>query len=181
MSLILGILDSGGAAAGGGASYESIASATGTGSSGTITFSSIPSDYKHLQIRGTSYDGTGFSVRMRFNGDTGSNYAWHRLTGTGASATAGGAASETDISIINTNGNTSSYPASLIVDIHDYASTTKNKTSRTFTGLDENNTNGEVSLRSGLWQSTAAITSISILTNGNFTNLTKLALYGIKG
>jgi hypothetical protein len=30
--------------------YESIASATGTGSSATITFSSIPSTYQHLQI-----------------------------------------------------------------------------------------------------------------------------------
>jgi len=32
-------------------SYESIASATGTGSSNTITLSSIPSTYKHLQLR----------------------------------------------------------------------------------------------------------------------------------
>ena len=31
-------------------SFESIATATGTGSSGVITFSSIPSTYKHLQI-----------------------------------------------------------------------------------------------------------------------------------
>jgi hypothetical protein len=162
-------------------SYESIASATGTGSSGTITFNSIPQTYTHLQIRGTSYDGTGYSVRMRFNNDSGSNYAWHRLTGTGASATAGAATSNTDMVIINTNGNVSDYPASLIIDIHDYASTTKYKTARTFDGLGQNDTGGEVELRSGLWMSTSAITRIDILTNGSFTNLTRLALYGIKG
>jgi len=57
-------------------SYESIASASGTGSSGTITFSSIPSTYTHLQIRGigrNSYPST--QVNVRFNSDTGSNYA----------------------------------------------------------------------------------------------------------
>jgi hypothetical protein len=162
-------------------SFESIASATGTGSSGTISFTSIPSTYKHLQIRGTSYDGAGYSVRMRFNSDTGNNYAWHRITGTGASVTAGGAGGYSEMIIINTNGNVDSQPASLIIDIHDYASTTKYKTSRTFDGLGQNNTGGEVELRSGLWQSTSAITRIDILTNGSFTNLTRLALYGIKG
>jgi hypothetical protein len=40
MSLILGILDSGGAAAGGGTSYESIATATPSGTS-TVTFSFV--------------------------------------------------------------------------------------------------------------------------------------------
>jgi len=38
-------------------SYEYIATATGTGSSPTITFSSIPQGYTHLQIRGTGVDG----------------------------------------------------------------------------------------------------------------------------
>jgi hypothetical protein len=163
-------------------SFESIASVVGTSSSTTISFDSIPADYKHLQIRGTSYDGTGYSVRMRFNNDSGSNYARHFLTGTGASANAGGSGSELDMVVINTNGNTSDYPASLIVDIYDYASTTKYKTARTFTGLSQNDTSGEVSLRSGLWMSTSAITSIQLLINGaSFTNLTRLALYGIKG
>ena len=163
-------------------SFESIASVVGTSSSTTISFNSIPSDYKHLQIRGTSYDGTGYSVRMRFNNDSGSNYARHFLTGTGANAFAGGSGSELDMVIMNTNGNTSDYPTSAIIDIHDYTSTTKYKTTRTFTGLSQNDTSGEVSLRSGLWLSTAAVTSIQIIINGaSFTNLTRLALYGIKG
>ena len=59
-------------------SFDSIASATGTGSSGTITFSSIPQTYKHLQIRGIGRLDVvtgGVSTRIRLNGDTTSNYA----------------------------------------------------------------------------------------------------------
>ena len=71
-------------------SYESIATATGTGSSATITFSSIPSTYEHLQIRFTG-KGTGSAevdTSIRFNSDTGSNYAWHQVYGYGTSAAA---------------------------------------------------------------------------------------------
>ena len=45
-------------------SFESIATVSGTGSSGTITFSSIPATYKHLQIR---YIGKTNDVKFRFN------------------------------------------------------------------------------------------------------------------
>ena len=162
-------------------SFESIATVTGTGSSGTVSFTSIPATYKHLQIRGTFFDGTGYSVKMRFNSDTGSNYAYHGLTGTGATANGTAGANPIDFMvIINTNGNVTNIPAVAIIDIHDYASTTKNKTTRTFNGRDENGS-GEVELRSGLWQSTSAITRIDISVNGSFTNVTQLALYGIKG
>ena len=51
MSLILGILASSGVAAGAANSYESIATVTvGSGGSSTITFSSIPATFTHLQI-----------------------------------------------------------------------------------------------------------------------------------
>lgn len=162
-------------------SYESIQSVTGTGSSGTVSFTSIPATYSHLQIRGTFFDGIGYSVKMRFNSDTGSNYAYHGLKGDGATAYASAGANPIDFMlIISTNGSVTDIPAVAIIDIHDYASTTKNKTIRTFNGRDENGS-GEVELRSGLWQSTSAITRIDISVNGSFTNVTKLALYGIKG
>jgi len=99
-STILGIIASSGAAAGGGASYESIASATGTGSSGTITFSSIPSTYVALQIRYNARDTAAASpglALIRCNGITSASYASHALIGNGASATATGLASTTSI------------------------------------------------------------------------------------
>jgi len=68
--------------------YESIESFTvGSGGQSTITFSVIPSTYKHLQIRGianSQFDGN-LLVRLG-NGsvDTGSNYSWHQVYGIGS-------------------------------------------------------------------------------------------------
>lgn len=189
-STILGIIASGGVAAGGATSYESIATATGTGSSGTITFSSIPSTFKHLQIRGIARDDRALDydiVKMQFNSDTGSNYAYHTLRGNGTAASAGGGASQTYIYASNTSagGNTLSDTMGVfIVDILDYASTTKYKTTRGLAGMDQNFTSSgiqEIRVESGLWMSTSAITSISLITGaGNFTTATQVALYGIK-
>ena len=69
-----------------------------------------------------------------------------------------------------------------IIDIHDYASTTKNETFRIFSGFDNNSTGGRISLRSGLWLDTSAINRLEISTNpgDGFATSTVIALYGIK-
>ena len=168
--------------------YESIASATGTGSSGTITFSSIPSTYKHLQIRINALATGNTSLwRMRFNGDTGSNYSWHYLVGNGtSSASSGGSGSATSmyLSLSGSSGSANLYPTVSIVDIHDYASTTKNKTERHITGFDNNlgTTSSYLEIDSGAWYNTAAITSIEIaILSNSFATTATFALYGIKG
>ena len=172
-------------------SYESIASATGTGSSGTITFSSIPSTYVALQLRCLSRNsatGTGSGdVLLRFNSDSGSNYSYHNLSGNGTTASATGSATQTSIRQDNSstnNGETANIMTVGIIDIHDYASTTKNKTVRTFQGNDNNgNSTGIIRLNSGLWMSTSAINTITLTLNlaNNFTTQSVFALYGIKG
>ena len=193
MSLILGILDSGGAAAST-SSYESIATVNPTGGASTISFTSIPSTYKHLQIRGIVHDnfGTdkapniGFDMGIQFNGDgNGSNYARHHLYGNGSSAVAAGSASSL-ITLPGTNQiSTADYMSVMIIDIHDYAVTTKNKTLRAFNGADANGTgttNRVVALNSGLWMNTAAINQITLVAYGTgFVAPTQFALYGIKG
>lgn len=176
--------------------FESIATATGTGSSSTITFSNIPSGYQHLQIRfiakhtTTAIDETA-PITMTVNGDTGSNYARHRLSGNGATVTASGAATQTSMStVVNICLSSATALADMfgvgIIDIHDYLSTSKNKTIRMFTGAETNRTTaptGLVALQSGLYFATpAAITSLSFITGtGNWTTTTQFALYGIKG
>ena len=62
-------------------SYESIASATGTGSSKTITFSSIPSTYASLQIRINGFTSSSDNWNIRINGDSGTNYTTHYIVG----------------------------------------------------------------------------------------------------
>jgi len=161
----------------------------GTGSSGTITFSSIPQTYKHLQVRAvirSTEAGSGTNYYTNLNGDSGSNYAAHRLQGDGTSATAAGAATQTGIFTGRApgGGTTTGTMAALIFDIHDYASTTKYKTVRQLSGQDSNNTYaGLISLRSGLWQSTSAVTSITFTIDSpaNFSTSTTFALYGMVG
>ena len=168
-------------------SYESIATATvGAGGVSSITFSSIPSTYTHLQIRAlariTFASGFG-SVEYRFNSDTGSNYAWHYLYGDGSSALAGASTSDNVMREINlAAGNlTSGIFSGFVADILDYTNTSKNKTIRTLGGGDANGSGG-INLCSGVWLNTSAITSITI-TASNSSNLAQnssFALYGIK-
>lgn len=166
-------------------SYESIATVTATGSQSTLTFSSIPGTYKHLQIRGIANDGSDNGIVLRFNSDTGANYTQHRLSGNGTSASAAGSTGNSSAANIGwASGATNVYGAS-IIDIIDYASTSKYKTVRTFMGVDANASGGNtgaVYLSSNLWLSTAAVTSVSIIDPVlNFTAGTTFALYGVKG
>jgi hypothetical protein len=166
--------------------YESIATANGTGSSGTITFSSIPSTYKHLQIRyigRNSATGSAFAtIRMRINSYT-SVYPLHRLYGNGASASAYSSTTEVylqDVMEMATNSAATSVYGAGIIDILDYADTNKYKTVRALSGTD-NNGSGEIILGSGLYQQTTAISSITLEANGvNWLTNSSFALYGIK-
>ena len=161
-------------------SYESIASYAPT--SGTsVTFSSIPSSYKHLQLRIISFGDTAVEV-LQFNGDTASNYNRHRLYGNGSTVTASSVAtSSIQLNGASSTGSTT-IGAAMIVDILDYTNTNKNKTVRILEGVDLNGS-GEVGLFSGLWRNnTDAVTSIKIETaSTNYTTGTKISLYGIKG
>lgn len=174
-------------------SFESIASATGTGSSNTITFSSIPGTYQHLQIRyigkSTTSSPAGVAqISMQLNSDTGANYTRHRLIADGVSASAIGVGGVTsfnfETSIPNSDVTLANMHGVGVFDIHDYASTSKNKTLRGFSGSD---VNGQItsylSLSSGLWFATpAVISSITLtLSSGSWTTTSQFALYGIKG
>jgi hypothetical protein len=69
-----------------------------------------------------------------------------------------------------------------VCDILDYTNTNKYKTVRSLSGHDQNGS-GYVTLMSGSWRNTAAITSITILRDSGGANLTQysqFALYGIK-
>lgn len=168
--------------------FESIATASGTGSSGTITFSSISGAYKTLQIRIHALGASGAEnagLYMRFNSDSGSNYSRHLLYGDGTSAGQTGSGSTTEISL-NGYGSTLSAagnPTVGVINIVDYASTTKKKTSRSVVGTDKNNAYAQgIDVWSGNWNDTSAITSISIIgASVNFATTTTISLYGIKG
>jgi hypothetical protein len=157
--------------------YQSIATTTvGSGGASSITFSSIPATYQHLQIRlfsrNSSDNGT---VSMRYNSDSGANYSVHDLYGSGSAAAASATVSGTSV-FASLTGSTQA--AVSIIDILDYADTNKFKTNRSMIGVDYNGS-GYVWFSSGNWRSTAAINSIVL--NATFTQYTSAALYGIKG
>lgn len=166
--------------------FEHIETVTvGSGGAASITFSSIASTYKHLQIRGivrTAQAGPD-ETRIRVNSDTGSNYSAHQLIGNGSSAASYGASSQTFIKIGPTSdsGTTANIFGTMVVDLLDYTSTSKNKTIRSLTGLDTNG-GGSIWLSSGAWLSTSAVTSltISLVVGANLAQNSSLSLYGVK-
>ena len=169
-------------------SYESIATVTvGSGGSSSISFTSIPSTYTHLQIRYIARtNNTGIYGKLTFNSDTtGANYYSHGLTGNGSSASANAWAGSTYSSIVfaaNDFSNIASTFNGGVIDILDYTSTNKNKTVRFLQGSDRNGS-GYIEFGSGGWSATpAAITTINLATSsGSFQEYSQFALYGIRG
>ena len=163
-------------------SYESIATVTvGSGGASNVEFTSIPSTFKHLQIRGLARIATGGSSGIiQFNSDTTTtNYYHHGIEALG-SGTPAGFASNTFPFIISIPSTANMY-AVTVTDILDYTNTNKYKTLRVLTGQEKNST-GELYFVSGLWKNTNAITSILIKPNASsFAEYTQFALYGIKG
>lgn len=168
--------------------YQSIATTTvGAGGSSSITFSSIPATYQHLQIRvlaRSTYAGTGDGYLLKFNGVGGTSYAYHLLIGTGSSAVASASTSAAFIvsGDLPAATETANIFGGLVIDVLDYANSNKYKTTRSLSG-DDRNGSGSVRFISGLFMDTTAISSVSLtlLNGGNFAQYTSAALYGIKG
>jgi hypothetical protein len=168
--------------------FDSLGVVVLTATTASITFSNIPQTYTHLQIRGvhrsTDSGASDVTLVAQFNGDTGSNYSYHRLYGYGSSASADAATSSSSLAIGNvaTDGNTATVYTASISDILDYTSSVKHKTTKSLSGFD-NNSNGSVHVGSGSWRASSitGITSILVKTSGSsFTAGTTISLYGIK-
>lgn len=188
LNSLIGIIASSGGAPASLNSYESIATVNvGAGGATSISFTSIPSTYQHLQIRNMarekpSGDSLYDSLYATFNSDTGSNYSQHFLRGNGSAAQAGGSASQTSTTLggIEQGGNAANIFGAGVIDVLDYANTSKYKTVRSLFGYDANGS-GYIVLASGLWQSTSAITSITMTPVNGIAQYSSFALYGIKG
>jgi hypothetical protein len=168
--------------------FESIATTVITSDTASVTFSSIPQTYKHLQVRCLMRNTEGASgqsgLYMRFNSDTASNYSWHRLYGDGASVTSG-ASTSTSSMLAGIGARTGSLASTFgvaVIDVLDYVNTNKYTTIRGLTGHDTNG-GGYASLGSGNWRNTAAVTTIDLITDATFSfvQYSSFALYGIRG
>jgi hypothetical protein len=164
-----------------------------TSAQSSVTFSGIPTNYTHLQVRMLAQTNRGTvgrdAVGLQFNGDTASNYNSHGFYGDGSAI--GVEANGTDVEItlrnVGTTTTGSAYFGFIIFDVLDYSSTTKYKTVRFTGGVDVNGTvggaGGTATFGSGLYMSTSAVNSINLMPGSGttFSANSHFALYGIKG
>jgi len=188
MAPILGIWASGAQPAANATSFESIATVSvGSGGAADVEFTSIPADYTHLQLRviGRTAKASGNDyAKLTFNNVGGTSYATHYLWGTGSSVQFHAFTSSSFIYLDFVTGTSqlSNSFSAYVLDILDYANTNKNKTVRWLGGQDLNG-DGVIILQSGLFNNTAAISSIKLVPNSatNWLQYSHFALYGIKG
>lgn len=171
--------------------FQIATTTVGAGTAASVTFSSIPQDYTHLQLRLFTQDTRATygitETRISFNGDSSSVYRTHNLFGDGSSTTSN-ATAELGYIILSEGGYGTTTGGTFgvgVADILDYANTNKFKTVRHIAGVDINGTiagyGGRAGLSSGLWRSTSAISSLTLVSqNANFAQYSKISLYGVK-
>lgn len=159
--------------------YTPIASQILSSAASSVTFSNIPQTYTDLVLvcspaQTTQDEG---DLNFRFNSDTGSNYSYTRLSGTGSSAASSRATNSSFIRFEN-NG----YPSNIlgnsnqIVQVMNYSNATTYKTALGRANSAETGLEASVSL----WRNTAAITSITCFMNvGTLKSGSTFNLYGI--
>ena len=176
--------------------YQSIATVNVSADTNSISFTSIPQTYKHLQLRivakntvNVASPAAGNSdITASFNSDTTyTNYYSHATYGDG-----------TDVGVYTTNASTAyatvgsaswnkspqnNIFANSVSDILDYTNTNKYKTIKRFNGGMKGSSGGDIGFASSVWLSTAAITSMTLYNYGtswDFKQYSSFALYGVK-
>lgn len=160
--------------------YDALATVTvPSGGVASVTFSGIPSTYKHLQLRTMWKLSTGTNLIANYNGSGAGNYKTHLLGGDGSSAYAGVTSVSPNAVGLGYAG--ASTISATIADILDYTDTNKYTTTRYLMGDDRNGA-GDVEFGSALWLNTAAINQIVIAGQSGATiqEFSQFALYGIK-
>lgn len=192
--ILLGILNSQ-VEAGGAGAYDLLQTTVLGSNTASVTFSSLGSysAYKHLQVRMvvklSNVAGVA-DLSMRINSDTGSNYAWHNLTGDGSSVSSGASSSTNEIVVGQMAANASDtehHFGSAVLEILDFSNSNKNTTIRALSGALIQSPSvsggalvGRVNLRSSLWNDTAAVTSMSFFGSANILTGSRFSLYGIR-
>lgn len=160
--------------------FESIATLTGAGGGTLITFSNIPQDYQTLQLRIRGVTELGPSAgSIRCNGDTANNYSNIFFEILPSQVAVGQSVNAVSLSpAFRTTSNTAGGNLN-IINFYDYKSTTKLKTVTIFRG--QRDGDNVLYIQQGIYQSTNAINSITLVSAFNFVSQTRVELYGIRG
>jgi hypothetical protein len=161
--------------------FEYIDGTTLTSATQNVTFSSLTTDFTHLQIRISSRSiGGDAGLGMRFNGDTSSgNYTWQR--GYNASSDFGNDSYVAQTP--NSTGENANLFGIALIEIPNYRRTDGKKVSRSWSGYAGNYRAAFLLYQT--WNNTAAITSITFTnqTMGGTSSMaigTQISIYGMK-
>lgn len=171
--------------------YQSIATViVPSGGQSNITFTNIPQNFTHLQLRMICQFSSVGDIDMQFNGDsTSGTYSYHLFYGQGSSAVANATANTNYGAYIGYGAVGTNVFFGAVVDIFDYTNTNKFKVARSLQGVDTNGSGGFAMLNSGMWSKAGTgannsdpITSIKVYSKDavNFQQFSQIALYGIK-
>jgi hypothetical protein len=147
----------------------------------SISFTSIPQTYTHLQIRTTLRSTTTQNyANISINSGTYRQNFWYT---TGGAYTLFNGTSQ-DAAFTKTSSATAGYFSPNIFDIEDYSSTTRNKVVRCMSGGDttySNSTGGNWAFTSLLSMNTAGVSTITLTPlSGNFAQYSQATLYAWK-
>jgi hypothetical protein len=157
--------------------YTPLATVTLGSSAASVTFSSIPATYRDLILVSSIRSASGATITtvgFRLNGDTGSNYSYVFMQGTGSSTGSGSGTLTSGIAAQAENSTLSSFAVS-VANFMDYSATDKHKTVLTRANSPSANTQAWASR----WANTAAVTSIVLVPDFSFVAGSTFNLYGV--
>jgi hypothetical protein len=158
--------------------YEPIATTTLGTAASTITFNSIPATYTDLRLVLLLRSAATQYITFRLNGDSGSNYSYTWMDGSGSAVASGRGTNDSSV-YISQRTITSGQNAFFTLDLFSYAGST-NKTVLITNNQDENGS-GFVGNAVALWRNTAAINTINLTSGVSIYGIgTTATLYGIK-
>lgn len=153
--------------------YTPIANITLASTASSVTFTGIPQNYTDLVLTASGSLTTETAMTLRFNDDSANNYSISYLYGNGTSAIASSEGPQSVVDVFYMDDNQSNTG---IAHIMNYANSTTKKTVISRAAGTESLVISYV----GLWQGTAAITSITVLLDaGSMNSGMTLNLYGI--
>jgi len=154
----------------------------------TYTVSSISGAYRNLLIVGTNLQVAGAGnedLVFRFNGDTGGNYYFSGIGNAAGTVNAIGTAAATSLfgdttsaTVLARTADAASLFGNFSMTIFDYANTSERKNSLLFGGSQGGNSTRYLTQR-GLWNSTAAITSVTFFATTNNLKSGIVRIYGV--
>ena len=170
--------------------FQSISSTLVGTAQATVSFTSIPQTFKHLEIRayhwvtasGNNWDASGYWYLN--NDTTTSNYTYHGVYSYNTNAPTVNYSTNTNVILSRSGGNENGtyFPAMTIIRILDYSSTSKYKTALVQNGVENTGTGGYNFINSCEWASTSAISQIDFYAPSyTWQTGSTFSLYGILG